>query len=353
LDSAENPTGTSYRSLVRAFNADSAYPLISQLIEIERAAALLSNSGLVRNFGSNTALDIIASSTAATLRLSGWNVSDDEMEAKLLKASDTGEELEYEAAGRGYAELLRLIMARYDEIPFLESQIKYFQSLLLKYDPAAASHRRAYRRSDLEGGSSANWGLDRAPSAEIAAAEMARLVTWARDEIDGGEIPAPLTIALFLHQFLHLRPFVDGNGRLARALAVYLLVGAGYDHLRIASFEAALEGRRADCASALRSSTDDATPWIAFFLSVIADTQQAARAVLGDRGAFALTPRQERILEALRERGTAKMGEIITTTAIPRATAKKDLKGLLVRGYVAASGVGKGTVYRLGPRHRG
>jgi Fic family protein len=351
LDPAEHPPSFSYRSFIRAFRTDAAFSIISQLVQIERTAALLSDSGVERIFGLDSAPDLIASSTAASLRLSGWNVADEEIAARLLKTFELDETSDYEAACRGYAELLRLIMARCDEIPFLESQIKYFQSLLLKYDPAA-THRRAYRRSELEIGPSESWGLDEAPSAERAAGEMARLVAWARDEIDAGEVPALLAIALFIYQFLRLRPFADGNGRLARALAVYLLIGAGHGYLRLASLEAALESRREECASAFRKSSDDATPWVAFFLSLVADTQQVASAMLEARTAPAPTPRQERLLGALRERGAAKIGELIAATAIPRATAKKDLKGLVENRYVTASGVGKGTVYRLGPRHR-
>jgi Fic family protein len=192
------------------------------------------------------------------------------------------------------------------------------------------------------------WGLGEAPSADICAVEMGRLVAWARAELDSGEIPALFTIAVFLRQFLALRPFADANGRLARVLAVQLLVRAGYEHLRSVSLESAVESRRDECASALRqSAADDVTPWLTFFLSVVADTQQAVREARASTDTPVLGPRQERILAVLQERGAVRIGEVLAALGIPRATAKKDLKGLLGSGFVVSTGVGKGTVYRL------
>jgi Fic family protein len=201
----------------------------------------------------------------------------------------------------------------------------------------------------MDAEASDDWGLPKAPPSEIAARETARLVAWARDELERGEVPSLIVVALFLREFVRLRPFADANGRLALVLAVYLLVRAGYTHLREVSLEAAIESRRDECAAALRRTTgDDVTPWIIFFLSIVAETQQMAKDAR--HCVNPLTPRQERLLASLRERGAAKIGDLIVAAAVPRATAKKDLRGLLETGFIVRSGTGKATVYRPGPR---
>ncbi len=289
------------------------------------------------------------------MRLSGWEVTNAKI-AQLLQDRTALPDHGVHAASVDYAELLRLIMDRHDEVPFLESQIKYFHSLLLKHDADAAGHRRAYRREDLKDDSDA-WGLGPAPDAAAVAAEMPSLVGWAREALDGEEEHPLLVIALFLFRFLVLRPFADGNGRLARALATYLLVRHGYDHLWQAPLEIAIEARRAECASALRQARADdapgnATPWVEFFFAVVEDTLEKAVGASPPAPGPAphMSPRQERLLELMRERGAAKIGDLLRVVEQPRATLKKDLRGLVDAGYLSTTGIRKGTIYRIGPR---
>jgi Fic family protein len=351
LEPSVHLSDQSYPLSIQAFRTSSAFGIISQLVEIARTTMRLEVDGPDSKFGSDSALDHIEDSTAAALRLSGWNLTD---RTTNLNATEIEHESldAFEAAFRGYAELLRLVMAHHSEIPFLESQIKYFQSLLLKYDVTASSHRRAYRRSGVEMGRTEVWGLPGAPSAEIASREVAHVIAWARAELDSGEIPPCVVIALFIHKFLVLRPFADANGRLALALANYLLIKVGHTHLRSVSLEVAVEARRDECAFALlQSARGDTTPWVGYFLSIVADTQRlACEALAARRELTPLTPRQERLLGALRERGTAKIGDLIVATSVPRATAKKDLRRLLELGYIVATGIGKATVYHPGRR---
>jgi len=65
---------------------------------------------------------------------------------------------------------------------------------------------------------------------------MSDLVGWMRSPASG-EIPAPLRAGLLAHRFVSVHPFMDGNGRTARALATTELWRAGYDMRGFLSLE--------------------------------------------------------------------------------------------------------------------
>ena len=275
---------------------------------------------------------------------------------------------EHAGAVRGYAEVIRLFMAHGSDLPFAESQIKYLQSLLLRHDAESDGARRRYRdghRPPRVGGGW--WATGPVSPRQDIAGEMAELVSWSRETLDSQALHPLLVCGLFLGRFMAIRPFAIGNTRLVFALAVYFLDRYGYSHVRVTPFEEVLdEGREsaAEALLALGGDRDDAGPWIRWFLAAVAASQDRALAVVAARpdiapkdeavapavqvgagGLERLHPRAERILAAMRERGAAKIGELLPVVGAPRATVKKDLRALVDAGRLVTRGVRKGTVY--------
>lgn len=320
--------------------------LISRIGAVERARGRREASAKEQGYGHDMDTRHLVAATAAAMRMEGMDV--DEARIGALVRDRTQPETAAEAAALGYAELLKLILDRADEIPFIENQVKYFHSMLLRHDEAAAGHRRTYRRTDIDGRAAGAGALPPAPPADEAAKGASELVAWARAELEDPTAYPLVVVALFLYRFLVLRPFADGNGRLALALANYLLarhgLGAAASRTPV---EVAVERRHAEWLEALRAN--DAASWVALALETVAESLRDENE-RGDAAAPRINPRQERLLAALRGRGAAKIGELLVDVPMPRATAKKDLKGLVGAGYLATTGVGKGTVYRRGPR---
>jgi Fic family protein len=316
-----------YLRLLQIRDIDDVNAYLALVAHAERIRGRLD---AVTGFGSDIAPDLVGRSTAAALRLAD-------------RASDA-------AAADGYGDVLRLVMDHSGEVPFAESQIKYFHSLLLRHDPTAAGHRRHYRgvgAAPIEGGA---WAVGEAPAAERAAAEMPRLVAWTREALETELLHPLLTIGLFLGRFLVLRPFAAGNTRLALALAVYLLDSYGYEHVRYASVEEVFDERRDAGAAALAEAAgerEDVTPWVRFVVDAVCESERRALERLSPGSALRLTPRQTRLLEAMRERKAAKIGDLLPLLATPRATLKKDLRALVDAGYLVSEGVRKGTVYHI------
>ncbi len=302
---------------------------LTLVASVERARG---RADSIADFGQHMAPDLVERATTAALGLSG-------------RENDP-------AARDGYGDVIRLVMDHASEIPFTESQIKYFHSQLLRHDSSAAGHRRQYRRPGIAPDpSSSAWAVGSPPSAEVAAAEMPKLVAWTRETLETGQLHPLLPISVFLCRFLCLRPFVSGNVRLALALAVYLLDSYGYSHVRVASLEEILAEHRDAGAAALEEALgdrEDATAWVHFLLDAVHESQQRALESSGATPIAArLTPRQTRLLDAMRERGAAKIGDLLPILQTPRATLKKDLRSLVDAGYLVSQGVRKGTVYHV------
>lgn len=324
---------------------------------VERALSRLDTVSGPDPFGSNIAPAAFARAVASSVRLSGIAVQTEDV-AALLASESTESSPVAVAAARGIADALHAVLDRPGDLPLSESQLKYLQSLLLRHDAGAAAFRRQYRRE----------GAD-APSIPVS---LAKLIVWTKAQLDGDSepserLPASVVIATFAWRLFEIRPFAVGNGRLARTVVAQLLVQYGYGFQSVEPVEVTLEQRAAELKAAL--DVRDAVGWIAVFLEALAASANAAAdaiAASSPQGESAgsvpaameaavclpLTPRQERVLSAMHERGAAKIGDLLASLGIPRATLKKDLRALVDAGRLSSTGVRKGTVYRVLPPSR-
>jgi Fic family protein len=295
---------------------------------------------------------VLSESTTSAVRMSGFELEGGHVRT-LLDQRPPLPSPGIEAAVIGYADLIRLVMAQGADIPFTESQIKYFHSQLLRWEPTA--DRRRYRAEAPAG----IWGFGGGPSPAAVQSEMPRLVTWTQEQLAGDGLHPLLAIPVFLYRFLVLRPFAAANRRLAMVLAVFLLDKSGFRFVRRSSFEAAMERRRDEMLEAFRQvrasvdTREDVSPWIDVWFKVVLDCAERVEAVppRAVRRAVAtpppgrLTPRQLRILEVVQRMGGAKIGELLGELGLARATVKKDLRGLVDAGQLLAYGQRKGTIY--------
>lgn len=133
----------------------------------------------------------------------------------------------------------------------------------------------------------------------------ALLADWERYAHEDVEVPLLVQNALLHYQFETLHPFLDGNGRLGRLLAVFMLVEHGRLPAPLLYLSAYLERERDRYYDALQTAREqgDVLPWIELFLTSV--HSQAADAV----------GRAQRIVE-LRERYRAAASAIASSKAM-------------------------------------
>lgn len=204
-----------------------------------------------------------------------------------------------------------------------------------------------------------------APPSDRVQREMDSYVAWFNDTHPGGKTPIPaLSRAGLGHLYFEsIHPFEDGNGRLGRALAEKSLAqNIGQPSLIALAFT--LERARKEYYDQLErhQKTMDVTPWLEWFAQQVLRAQGVTlervqfyiqKAHFYDRYRARLNPRQAKVVERMFRAGpTGFVGGLsaenyISITRISRATATRDLQGLVEMGALTRSGERRYTRYVL------
>lgn len=199
------------------------------------------------------------------------------------------------------------------------------------------------------------------PPAKNLPREIERLCQFAnRDE---GEFMHPVVKGILLHFWLaYLHPYVDGNGRTARAVFYWYLLSRGYWLFEFLSISEAILQRRAQYDRAyLYAETDDldATYFIMFNLATIARSLEGLHRFLENKQRESvetakvlsevkgLNHRQQAIIRrALADRAAEfTIASHGTSHNIAFATARADLFDLVGRGLLVRQKVGRKFVF--------
>ena len=202
------------------------------------------------------------------------------------------------------------------------------------------------------------------PSARVKS-EMATLIAWFNRTGPKGSDPLPnLTRAGIAHLYFEsIHPFEDGNGRVGRALSVKAL-SQSLGQPSLVSLAHTIERDRKAYYQWLERSNkeNEITRWLVYFAETILKAQHTtmnhvefyiAKAKFYDRLRGKLKPRQEKVIARMFEEGLAgwKGGlsaeNYISITKASRATATRDLRGLVESGALIRSGERRHTRYRL------
>lgn len=186
---------------------------------------------------------------------------------------------------------------------------------------------------------------------------------WLNSE-EGKEHHPVLRAGIIHYELVRIHPFVDGNGRAARAMALLILYAEGYDVKRFFSLEEYFDLNAVSYYQALQSvgqtETFDLTYWLEYFtLGLSAELNRVKQDVLklsrdlnlqkklGQQ--IALSDRQIRILETMQKnRGTilsSDLEKVLPQVSID--TILRDLKDLLKKRLIKKRGKTKGAYYVL------
>jgi len=182
---------------------------------------------------------------------------------------------------------------------------------------------------------------------------MSELLDWWNR--DAGDLSPVLSSAVLHYRFEAIHPFADGNGRAGRALALWELYRRGFDTHRILSVdEFYWEDRPSYYAAlqAVREQGDDLTSWLEYCAEGLRQTLENVwlriQALHVDTSQkLVLRPRQERLLQLLRDQGSMAPAEIWASLGVSRQGAMDLLHPLLEAGLVEKIGTKKTGRYAL------
>ena len=163
-----------------------------------------------------------------------------------------------------------------------------------------------------------------------------------------------IVIPVFIHDFLCIHPFNDGNGRMSRLLTTLLLYKNGYEVGKYISLEKKIQTSKNDYYDALQESShgwiddkNDDTPFIKYLLG----TFLAAYRDFEDRVNIVGTKMSAR--EMVEKAVNSRIGKFTKTEIaelcpeISKGSVEQVLKALCSEGKIKKEGVGKSTFYHL------
>lgn len=182
---------------------------------------------------------------------------------------------------------------------------------------------------------------------------MFELLDWWNKRSTG--LSPVLSSAILHYRFEAIHPFADGNGRTGRALALWELYRRGFDTHHIFSVdEYYWEDRPRYYAAleAVRHAGEDLTSWLEYCAEGLRQTLERVwlRVQAYDLKSpekIVLRPKQERLLELLRDHGTMAPAELWSALGVSKQGTLDLLRPLIAAGLVEKIGTKKTGRYAL------
>lgn len=178
----------------------------------------------------------------------------------------------------GYRDVLSIIHESFDVIPITQNYILQLHKILYSHmDNPAAGRTKAvqnYISATYPDGHTETLFTPLAPHETPDALD--RLCAEYNRVIGNGEVEPLIAIAIFIHDFLCIHPFNDGNGRMSRLLTTLLLYQNGFYVGKYISLEAKIAKDKDLYYEALSASQEgwhegkeDPVPFIKYLLGTI------------------------------------------------------------------------------------
>lgn len=302
---------------------------------------------------------VLITSTGASTRIEGSKLSDAEIE-KLIRGLSTQKLVDRDSQEvKGYYELLQVIFDEHQNVELSENSILELHARLLKYSDKDVRHRGDYKKLENDVQMKDATGkvisiLFETTPAYLTPKQTQELIEWTQAASRDDTYHPLLVTANFIVEFLKIHPFLDGNGRLSRALANLLLLRSGFAYMPYVSLEKLIEDNKSDYYVALRASQttfgtsrETIEPWVTFFLNTCKQqAEQAISLLSGEKLERTLSPNQLLVWQYVQSVDEATIRAAAEATDVARPTVRQAFDRLLELKLIERFGLGRSTRYR-------
>ncbi len=302
---------------------------------------------------------VVITSSASSTRIEGSKMTDAEVGKFLRGIKQTKPKNRDEQEVAGYADLLGRIFDNYKIIKINESRILELHKILLKFSLKDSSHRGQYKNKEntvaiISKGKIKKILFNPTPP-YLVKKEMDDLFVWLEKQNEEKELHPLVVVANFIFEFLAIHPFIDGNGRLSRALINLMMLQYEYNFVPYVSLEEIIEDRQSDYYLSLRQTqknhktkNDDLTPWLEFFIdSVLEQVKKSLKLIEGNENEKLLSELQKEVYALFMDNTELKVSKIHKKTKILMPTVKQIVTRLTKLKMIEKIGQGRATRYRL------
>lgn len=254
----------------------------------------------------------------------------------------------------GYRDALNIIHENFDAIPITRNYILQLHKVLYSHmsNPMAGQTKSVqnYISATYPNGHTETLFTPLAPFETPEALE--RICDEYNRVIGNMEAEPLIVIPIFIHDFLCIHPFNDGNGRMSRLLTTLLLYRNGFYVGKYISLEAKIAKNKDLYYAALRQAqegwhegTEDAVPFIKYLLGIILSAYRDFE----ER--FSLVEQKKPALETVRQATLSKIGRFSKQDirklcpALSVSSIEGALRKLVASGELKREGNGKSTCY--------
>lgn len=254
----------------------------------------------------------------------------------------------------GYRDVLDIIHENFDVIPISRNYILQMHKILYSHmnNPLAGKTKNVqnYISATYPDGHSEVLFTPLSPFETPGALDL--ICDEYNRVIGNFEVEPIIMIPIFIHDFLCIHPFNDGNGRLSRLLTTLLLYKNGFYVGRYISLESLIAKDKAAYYEALnkagmnwQNGNEDVVPFIKYLLKIVL----AAYKAFDDR--FSIVENKLSAIEMVRKAVSQKLGrftkqdirELCPSLSI--SSIEGSLRKLVEEGTLRREGVGRSTKY--------
>ncbi|HEX7455840.1 MAG TPA: Fic family protein [Candidatus Nanoarchaeia archaeon] len=337
--------------------------VLTNIGQIEASKAVIENSPLVPAYEAKFRQEAIVRTVHHGTHIEGNPLEQPEVE-KVLAGRDVPARDRDIQEILNYREVLKFINAKKDE-PVTEKILLEIHKLttkkILKADEAGK-----YRYTQVRVTNSKTGETSYLPPPPGQIADLIRRYLLWLNQVRGDETHPVIKAAITHYVVVAIHPFIDGNGRAARALSTLVLFKEDYDIKKFFSLEEYFDRDSASYYSVLQKTSNqskkvderDLTSWIEYFTQGLANELARVREKVqrlsadlklkGKMGQVPLNERQLKLVEYMQKAGQVSNKE--WREFIPMVsddTILRELKYLMKKGLVKKRGRTKSASYML------
>lgn len=254
----------------------------------------------------------------------------------------------------GYRDVLNIIHESFEAIPLSQNYILQLHKIMYSHmnNPMAGrtKNNQNYITAKYPDGHVETIFTPLAPYETPEA--LNRICEEYNRVIGNMEVEPLIAIPIFIHDFLCIHPFNDGNGRMSRLLTTLLLYRSGFYVGKYISLEAKIAKNKDLYYSALNQSQDgwhegceDALPFIKYFLGIVLSAYRDFE----DR--YSIIEEKLPAIEMVRKATLNKIGKFTKQDirelcpALSISSIESALRKMVASGELKREGSGKSTFY--------
>jgi Fic family protein len=335
------------------------HKIVNNLVEITSARELILNSYLVPKWEVSLRREALIRVTHASTSVEGNPLTIEEV-SELAQGRKVTATRKAKQEVLNYLNILENIDKYQDNGKITEKSILKIHKDITKNTLENPFYEGKYRNTRVYVGNRVTGEVIFVPPiSEEVPDLMKRFVGWFNSE--NSQKLHPVLIAGISHyELVRIHPFVDGNGRTARAVATLILNLKEFDIKRFFALDDYYDSDRMAYYNALKSvdqKTLDLTKWLEYFtdgvrISISRVKEKVLQLSLGRykkyaKGQIGLTDRQMKIVEYIQKNGRITSGDAAKMFKITRQASLKELSKLVKLEVIKLVGKGRGAYYEF------